>query len=120
MLSYAEHGKFRLQTQEHRPFFPGPRGAERRADQSFRLRPFCGSVFRNVRRRQVDHDRRASAMALPIEEAAIRSLRRPDESTRVIETKIGWRFERKCPGLPRLIEGLQQLGNPTGATTQQT
>jgi hypothetical protein len=41
-------------------------------------------------------------MALPIEEAAIRSLRWPDESTRVIETKIGWRFERKCPGLPRL------------------
>src|ERR1700732_2992939 len=30
MLSYAEHGKFRLQTQEHRPFFPDPRGAERR------------------------------------------------------------------------------------------
>jgi hypothetical protein len=67
MLSYAEHGKFRLQTQEHRPFFPGQRGAKRRADQSFRLRPFCGSVFRNVRRQQVDHGRRASAMALPIE-----------------------------------------------------
>ena len=91
-----------------------PRGAERRADQSFRLRPFCGSVFRNVRRRQVDHGRRASAMALPIEEAAIRSLRRPEELTRVIETKIGWRFERKCPGLPRLSRRLAATRQPNG------
>ena len=38
------------------------------------------------------------ATAPPIEEAAIASLRWPDGSARVVETKIGWPFGRKCRG----------------------
>jgi hypothetical protein len=59
-------------------------------------------------------------MALPIEEAAIRSLRRPDESTRVIETKIGRRFEEMPGAAASQSKASQPLGNPTGATTHQT
>jgi hypothetical protein len=52
------------------------------------------------------------ATAPPIEEAAIESLRRPDGSARVVETKIGWPFGRKCPGAAASqVEGSQQLGN---------
>ena len=49
-----------------------------------------------------------------------RGLRRPDELTRVIETKIGRRFEGKCPGLRRLSRRLATIRQPNGATTHQT
>jgi hypothetical protein len=47
------------------------RRGKRRADQSFGF-ALCGSVFRNVRQRQVDHDRGMSAMGrmLPVEKIA--------------------------------------------------
>ena len=62
MLSYAEHGKFRAQTQGHRPFFPALSGAEKGERIKALASPFCGSVFRNVRQSRVDHDRGVSAM----------------------------------------------------------
>jgi hypothetical protein len=45
---------------------------------------------------------------------AIRNLRRLDESTRAIETKIEWPFGRKCPGLPRLSRRLATTRQPNG------
>ena len=69
MLSYAEHGKFRPQTQGHRPFFPELSGAGKGERIKALASPFCGSVFRNVRQSRVDHDRGVSAMGrmLPVE-----------------------------------------------------
>jgi len=90
MLSYAEHGKFRPQTQGHRPFFPELSGAGKGERIKALASPFCGSVFRNVRRAKwtTAGAQAQWAAALPTEEAAIRSLRRPDEPTRAAPHRI--------------------------------
>jgi hypothetical protein len=46
-----------------------PRGARKESRSKLLASALCGSVFRNVRQRQVDHDRGVSAMGrmLPVE-----------------------------------------------------
>jgi hypothetical protein len=41
MLSYAEHGKFRQQTQEHRPFFPAHAARKGERIKAFGFGPFA-------------------------------------------------------------------------------
>ena len=110
-----------LQTQEHRSLLSWPTRREKgERIKAFGFGPFAARSSAMSGGGKWTTAGAQAQWALPIEEAAIRSLRRPDESTRVVETKIGWRFEGKCPGLRRRSRRLAAIRQPNGATTHQT
>ena len=126
MLSYAEHGKFRAQTQGHRPFFPSYLARERRADQSCGFGPFAArsSAMSGGGKWTTVGAQAQWATPLPIEERRdsepAGGLARSARSDRNQECWLAG-SEGNARGVCRVsVEGSQQLVNATGATTHQT